>query len=299
MATEEKKEEETSEAEQPPKKKGPTIEWKTAAQKHEERKRLKRLRTLTGIDDLIGGGIEQGEVVELAGAYGSGKSQLAFTISVLFSALEIEGILNAILIPGELDDPENIISPHVVYIDTEGTFTADRVFEIATARNLDPNIILKKIHVAQPATVKEQMIVFDKIPKRIKPGLVVVDSITRLPREEYIGRATLAERQGILRNFIIGFKSYVRTHECFGIGTNQVIGNPDATPWTPIEAREIPVGGHTLSHAIDTRFHIRRPKSRRTIVRIARLIDSSRYPPGEATFRITAKGAEAVEEEES
>jgi hypothetical protein len=43
------------------------IEWKTAAEVLEERKNVERLPTGTPIDELIGGGIEKGEVIEFYG----------------------------------------------------------------------------------------------------------------------------------------------------------------------------------------------------------------------------------------
>lgn len=254
-------------------KKKPKIEWKTAYDLMQERKDLKRLPTGTAIDDLIGGGIEQAEVIELHGAFGAGKSQIVFTLAVEVAALK---------------DVNKDIGGNVVFIDTESTFKPERLAEIAEHRGYKPRKVLKRISLTQPQTTKEQQLALKAIPKKWKPKLVICDSLTTLYREEYIGRGMLAERQGLIGRFIRDYKNYVRKRKIFGILTNQVYGNPSATPWTPIQEREVAVGGHTVYHKIDNRFHIRKTPSG---TRIARLIDSSRYPcPAEGIFWITEAG---------
>lgn len=256
------------------KKEKPKIEWKTAYQIWEERQFLERLATNTPLDNLIGGGIQQTEVVEYYGDYGSGKTQICKTLTVLVASKDGE----------------------VIYIDAENTFKPERVAEIALNRGLDPHQILGKIHLSQPLTTDELFYTLDQIPENLKPTLIIVDSITGLYREEYIGRGTLAERQGALRQFIVKLKKYVRENNCYGIVTNQIYANPEATlPYTPLYIKQVAVGGPTLYHAIDNRIFLRKAKAN---TRIARLMDSSRYPEGEATFVITKRGVEPRPEDQ-
>jgi len=161
-----------------PKKKETQFElnWKTAEQLLEERKNIERIPTGTPLDELIGGGIEVGEVIEFYGEYGSGKTQISFTLATYVS--------------GQLKQD-------VVFIDCEGTFRPERIREIAINRGYDPNEVLKRIYVAQPKTTDEQIAALEKIPKDIKPKLIVIDGVTTLFRSEYIGRETLAEKQGL------------------------------------------------------------------------------------------------------
>ncbi|RLG36790.1 MAG: DNA repair and recombination protein RadA [Candidatus Alkanophagales archaeon] len=247
------------------------INFKTAYELWQERQNIKRLETKTPIDELIGGGIEEGEVVEFYGEYGSGKTQTALTL--------------ATRVAGELGED-------VVFIDCESTFKPERVVEIAKARGLDPEKTLQKIYLIQPITVEEQMEALDQIPKNVKPKLLVVDGVTTLFREEYVGRGELAERQGLLRRFLRKLLTYVRENKIYGVITNQVYGNPESSPFLPLELRELAVGGHSLYHTIDNRIFIR--KAQRG-TRIARLVDSSRYPPAERPFMITDKGIEPIE----
>jgi len=270
------------------KKKEPKLTFKTAYDVMLERKNLKWVKTHTPIDELLGGqGIEQEEVIEFYGAYGCGKSQIVFTVSVDMAETTIQMELQK---PVEnLEEPGPLVGD-IIFIDTEGTFKPERITEIAKARGYDPERIVKKIHLVQPRTVDEQMATLKQIPKKLKPALIVIDSLTTLFREEYIGREMLSIRQGMIRKHIRDLKNYVREKKCIGIVTNQVVGNPGATPWTRMEDRETEAGGHTVSFCIDNRFYIRKGGG---ITRIARLIDSSRYPGGDAVFVITEKGAES------
>jgi len=253
------------------KKKPVKIEWKTAYDVFLERQNIERISTGTPIDELIGGGVELGECVEFYGEYGSGKTQACLTLTVNVAAEEKD----------------------VVSIDTENTFKPERVLEIAEKRGYNPEQILSHIHLAKPLTTDELQAVFKQIPKTVQPKLVVVDSLTTLFREEYIGRGNLATRQGELRTFIVAMKRYARENNCAVIVTNQVYGSPEATPFLPLHYRELAVGGHTLYHLIDNRIFFRKAAHG---TRIARLVDSSRYPEQERPFRITEKGIENVEE---
>jgi len=183
----------------------------------------------------------------------------------------------------------------VIFIDCESTFKPERIVEIAKARGLDPEKVLKKIHLIQPISVEEQMQAINRIPKIIKPQLLIVDGLTTLFREEFIGRENLVKKQGLLRQHIHALKTYARENTCAIIVTNQVYARPDATPYLPLEYRELAVGGHTLYHTIDNRIFIRKG-ARGT--RIARLVDSSKYPPAERPFIITEKGIEPIPKKE-
>jgi len=71
--------------------------------------------------------------------------------------------------------------------------------------------------------------------------------------------------------------------------TNQVMATPTGNPYVdPVT----PIGGNILAHAT-CRLYLRKGKDNK---RIARLVDSSSLPLGEAIFKITEKGIEDVEE---
>jgi RecA/RadA recombinase/intein/homing endonuclease len=85
-------------------------------------------------DNLLGGGgIETKAITEAFGAYGSGKSQLGFSLAVNCQ------------MPIEIGGAEG----KAVYIDTEGTFRPERIRQIAEAKGMNPENVLKNILVAR------------------------------------------------------------------------------------------------------------------------------------------------------
>jgi len=107
------------------------LAFKTAYEYMLERQKIKRIPTGTPIDELIGGGIEEDECIEFYGEYGSGKSQICFTLAVKVAAQGND----------------------VVYIDTENTFKPERIAEIAEANGYDPKEVLSRIHLIKPLSV--------------------------------------------------------------------------------------------------------------------------------------------------
>jgi len=249
------------------------LNWKTAYELWQERQNIKRISTGTPIDELIGGGIEEGSVTEFYGEFGSGKSQILFTLSAY--------------VAGELKED-------VVFVDCEDTFKPERIREILERRGYPAEESMKRIHLLQPITVEELTAIFNQIPENIKPKLLCIDGVTTLFRAEYIGRETLTERQGILRKFLHDLKQWARQNKVAVAITNQVYGSPDATPFTPLEYKELAVGGHSLYHTVGDRIFLRKGKGG---TRIAKLVDSSSHPPAERPFKITEKGIEPVASE--
>jgi len=247
--------------------KEPQVEMMTAWELYQKEQNVKRLKTGTPIDELIGDGIREDEVIEFYGEFGAGKSQICFTLAT-------------------------ITDGNVVYIDCENTFSPKRIKEIAQNRGLDPDNTLRKIYVYQPQTTKEQIAALNSIPPDMKPSLIIVDGVTTLFRAEYVGREELAAKQQQLRKHLKQLKDYARNNKTPIIITNQVYQNPDGTPFLPLDLKELAVGGHTLYHAINNRIFIRKAQHG---TRVACLVDSSEFPRQERPFRITSKGIEPTE----
>ena len=184
----------------------------------------------TALDSLLGGGVETGAITEAYGAYGSGKSQLAHSLTV-----------NCIR-----QYPES----YVVFIDTESTFRPERIVDIAKAQGLEPEKVLKHIKVARAFNSDHQMLLAEKVEDLIKKQgltvkLVIVDSLTAHFRAEFIGRGTLADRQQKINKHM---HTLMRLGELNNLGiyvTNQVMAKPDMFFGDPTEA----IGGHIVAHA--------------------------------------------------
>ncbi|MGA7924269.1 MAG: DNA repair and recombination protein RadA [Thermoplasmata archaeon] len=237
----------------------------------ERRKRLGRISTnAKTLDELLGGGVETQAITELAGEFGTGKTQLAHQLAVNVQLPPDQGGLN-----GE-----------AVYIDTESTFRPERVVDMAKAAGIDPIATLDRIHIARAFNSNHQMLLVSKAQElaRDRPvKLIVVDSLTAHFRSEYVGRAELAPRQQLLNRHLHELLRFGDTYNAAIVVTNQVSSRPDVLFGDPTR----PIGGNIVAHAATYRLYLRKSKPPR---RIARLIDSPNLPEGEAVFSLTNEG---------
>ncbi|MCH8908534.1 MAG: AAA family ATPase, partial [Candidatus Heimdallarchaeota archaeon] len=147
-----------------------------------EMERGKVSTSSSSLDDLLGGGPWTGEITEIAGAFASGKSQLCFQLAVNAQRSKDEGGLGG----------------KVFYVDTEGTFSAIRLGEIALGQDLDPSEVLGNILVARVLDSQHQTRIVQKInsiAEKENIRMVIIDSIASHFRSDYIGPAKLIERQ--------------------------------------------------------------------------------------------------------
>jgi len=234
-----------------------------------------KLRCTTGskaLDKLLAGGIETQAMTELVGEYGTGKTQICFTLCVNAQLPVDQGGLNG----------------NVLYIDAEGTFRPERVYQIAAARGVDPATTLRNVVSARAYNSDHQTLIvekaFDVVPKEgIK--LVVVDSIISHFRSEYVGRESLAVRQQRLNYHIHALLRLAEAYNIVVVVTNQVLSSPDMFFGPP----DRPTGGHVIAHTATTRVFLRKSKGN---LRIARIIDSPYLPESETVFTIGEKGVE-------
>ncbi|RMD67538.1 DNA repair and recombination protein RadA [Candidatus Pacearchaeota archaeon] len=224
------------------------------------------------LDELLGGkGIETKAITEVYGAFGSGKTQLALTLSV------------NVQLPKEKGGAEG----KCVYIDTEGTFRPDRVKQIAQGIGANPEKVLKNILVARAFNSDHQILLLDKVGELIKEGekikLLVVDSLTAHFRAEFSGRGQLADRQQKLNRYLHNLMRAAEQHNIAIFVTNQVMANPAVMFGDPTTA----IGGNVLGHASTYRIYVRRGKAGS---RVAKMIDSPNLPENEAQFFLTEAG---------
>jgi DNA repair protein RadA len=237
----------------------------------ERRKSVAKLTTCSkAFDELLGGGLETQAITECYGEFGSGKSQLAHQLAVNVTRGEDEGGLDG----------------DTVWIDTEATFRPERIRQISEALDLDPEKVLKRIHIARAFNSHHQMLLVEKaneMTKDFRIRLVVIDSLTAHFRAEFIGRGTLAERQQLLNKHIHELMRFGDVHNAAIYVTNQVHAKPDAFFGDPTR----PIGGHIVGHSATFRVYLRKSKGGK---RIARLIDSPSLPEAEAVFSVSEDG---------
>jgi DNA repair protein RadA len=244
-------------------------EFSTADQVLERRKSLVRYSTGSkNLDDFLKGGVESQAITELTGEFGSGKSQICHTLCVT-AAANAKGQINSI-----------------IFIDTENTFRPERIHQIAEARGLDSEEIMKKVFVCKMINSAQLEALIRSLGKYIeeyKAKLVIVDSIISLHRAEYTGRETLAERQQRL-NVIL--HKLIRLAEIYNVAvvlTNQVQVSPDSGNDSLKAA-----GGNIMGHACTYRIFLR--KAGRD--RLAIMVDSPHHAYSQVRFTISEKGVE-------
>jgi len=245
----------------------------TAKQLWEKRKDLKRLNIgSSNLDTLLGGGLETQAITEFVGEFGTGKSQICMTASIRTQLPEDKGGLNG----------------KVLFIDTEGTFAAQRVYQIAQAAGHDPEKILEGIIYSRVYNSDHQILSIDhafKVCQEENIKLLIVDSVMSHFRGEYIGRESLAERQQRLNSHLHKLARIAQTLNLAVIITNQVQANPQAFFGDPTR----PAGGNILAHASTHRVMLRKASGG---IRVAKVFDSPYLPESETYFQITEKGVE-------
>lgn len=245
----------------------------------DKRKSVQRISTGSeALNILLGGGVETQSITECYGEYGSGKSQIAFQLSV----------------DVQLPLDKGGLEGHAIWIDTEGTFRPSRIEQLAAVKGLDPKQALQNIKIGRAYSSDHQVLLVDKIPELInadpKIRLIVVDSMMALFRAEYVGRGTLADRQ---QKVNVVLHNLQRLADRFNVAvyiTNQVMARPDVMFGDPTAA----VGGHIIGHVATYRIYLRKGKKGS---RVAKLVDSPSLPEGEASFEITSNGITDIEEE--
>lgn len=247
------------------------IGFETADQVYERRKSIAKITTGSkALDELLGGGVETMAITEMYGKFSSGKSQLGFQLVVTVQLPVDQGGLGG----------------GVLFVDSEATFRPERIAQLAEARGLDPQEVLKNIHVARAENSDHQIILVERADEVIEKNnikLIVVDSLTSHFRADYLGRGALGERQQKLNKHVHMLQKLAEKHNLAVYVTNQVMDNPGILFGDPTT----PIGGHVLAHMSTYRLYVRKSKDDK---RIARLVDSPNLPEGEAVFKVTSGG---------
>ena len=227
------------------------------------------------LDEALGGGVETQALTEFIGEYGSGKTQICLMLSVT----------------AQLPFEDGGLDGNVAFIDTEGTFMPERIYQIASAREMDPQTVANNILVARAYNSSHQCLLIDRLFTLVPENnikLVIIDSMISHFRGEYVGRESLADRQQKLNQYL---HKLIRLSEAYNIAvilTNQVQANPTAFFGDPNR----PAGGNIMAHACTHRVFLRKGSKG---IRIARVIDSPYLPEVPVRFMITDKGIEDIE----
>lgn len=230
----------------------------------------KIMTRVEALDRLLGGGVETQAITEAYGQFASGKTQLAFQLAVNV----------------QLPKEKGGLGKNCLYIDTENTFSPNRIVSIAKAVGLDSEKALKNIFVARAFNSEHQIFLIEKATEMIEEkniGLIIIDSLTSHFRADYIGRGELASRQQKLNKHLHTLQRLADGHNLAIYVTNQVMARPDMLFGDPTT----PVGGHVLAHQATYRLYLRKGKGG---TRVCKLMDAANLPEAECVFKITENG---------
>ncbi|MGE5862740.1 MAG: DNA repair and recombination protein RadA, partial [Nitrososphaerales archaeon] len=119
-----------------------------ATELYNKRKNIERISTGSkNFDELLGGGFEVNAISEIYGEFGSGKTQICHTSSVMVQQKKSEGGLEG----------------GVIYVDTENTFRPERIVSISKSRNIDYIKVLENIVVAKAFNSAHQELIIQEI----------------------------------------------------------------------------------------------------------------------------------------
>jgi len=223
---------------------------------------------------ILGGGIETGFITEVYGPFKSGKTNLAHTLCVTT----------------QLPKGKGGLSGAVIYIDTENTFSKEKIKRITRRFALKPENVLSHIFHARiySSDHQDQMILeAEKLVKEKNVRLIILDSLMALLRAEYIGIGMLPQRQATLNHMIHTLSRIAESYNIAILVTNQVAQQIKGM-FSGIDA----IGGNIVAHGCQIRvmFKTKGFAANNSLERKAIIVDAPDLPPEECQFFITPAG---------
>lgn len=195
----------------------------------------------SALDTLLLGGIESRALTEVYGDYGTGKTQLALTLCITAQL------------------PDLSENRRVLFIDTQNTFRAARLHQIAENRSSeDPREFLKRILVLTAFdSIRFEKIIasLNVLVRFYAVSIVIVDSLISLYRGEYAVNGTIFERQQRLNQQIHTLKAVGDLLGCAVVVTNQIQVRPGDAFRGYIQAA---TGGNIVGHGTTYRILLKR-----------------------------------------
>jgi DNA repair protein RadA len=258
-------------------------EFSTADDMLEKRNEISRYSTgSSNFDTFLDGGFETRAITEIAGEFGSGKSQICQALC----AAAITLMKNDRLVENATQKPPESI----IFIDTENTFRANRIHQIAEQNNLDPEDTLKRIYHCNIYSSERLEALIDDLPSFIEQynsKLVIIDSIISLHRAEFSGRGTLAERQQRLGKILNKLRRYADIYNIAVVITNQVVSYSDGSSGFDYMKA---AGGNIVGHGSTYRIFLKKSGKNRTAI----MEDSPSHPYQRVKFSIAENGIQDV-----
>ncbi|XP_074869611.1 DNA repair protein RAD51 homolog 4 isoform X2 [Carettochelys insculpta] len=217
------------------------------------------------LDKLLDSGLYTGEVTELTGAPGSGKTQVCLSIAL---------------------STAHSLKQNILYIDSTGGFTASRLLQLAQIRTRDEGEqveALQRIQVAQAFDVYKMLDIIQELrcsmsqqvlSSLVPVKLLVVDSISAVICPLLGGRQ--AEGLALMMHLARELKTLAREHSMAVVVTNHVTKDSSSGHLKPAL-------GRSWSFVPSTRVLLERREGswgKASTQRVASLTKSPRQPTG-------------------
>ncbi len=228
------------------------------------------------IDKILGGGFHPGKIYLIFGANKTGKTQFSHQLCVQSYKKGVKR-----------KPAKN--SRMVYYFDTENTFRAERIRELANTRGLPSDSILKSILVSQIMSNSALLMALNNLEGTIKKNIgdvLIIDSINNYYRYEQ-GNKAISFYQAKTTFMSILNKIYELTekYRLITIATAQIAPNFIENAII----KEKPVGNQFLNHFFTEYLYL---SSQDKDSNYIHLVNSSFLPEKKIFYKITSAGIE-------
>lgn len=220
------------------------------------------------LDEIMDGGVEAGQITEIFGKDGTGKTQMSMYLAFR-CALPVE---------------QGGLGKKAILLDREGNVTKKRIKNFVTSYKgtIDAAAVLGNVHIVRTINtedLKAKFLTCGQLLSTEQYGLLVVDGLMTHFHAAFDYCTELSERQQFVLAFMNLLRRFAREHVIAVVLTNQVVASLDDQG---VKA----AGGNVLSHNVSTIIELTINKG----TRLAKMFQSPYLPPKNAKFEIMQEG---------
>lgn len=223
---------------------------------------------ILGLDNIIGGGIPRGRLIEISGAESSGKTTL--TLHLCKQVIDQGGT--------------------VLYIDLEKTIIKEQLLRAG----IDPES--PRFYYTQPNSGEAALGIFCDGCIEGEVNLAIIDSVPLLMPEKYVQEEDIGKAQMAGVSRLLSPQMNRITGICSQTGTTLIMINQIRDKLTGYGGYETP-GGHALKHMFSVRLQLRKQKPSETEIESVIKVLKNKVGPAydETKITITSSDQNAID----